>query len=173
MLTSNKRDISRNAWNVFTSTRQTHGDRRHELEAKDVFTKHKPHAGRRMDQKWRFLSLLTLTFDLWNWHSNLSEQGTKHVFPVNLAQIRSAVPEIFHTQTKKSQRQKQNFTQFTACGKNEQKLVELLGRICWPCHLILAETRKRRFGRIGWPCPWLTYMRLCMPSGDCRLIGFH
>jgi len=33
---------------------------------------------------------------------------------VNLAQIRSAVPEIFHTQTKKSQRQ--NLTQFTACG---------------------------------------------------------
>jgi len=29
------------------------------------------------------------------------------------------VPEIFHTQTKKHrQRQKQNFTQFTACGKN-------------------------------------------------------
>jgi len=28
---------------------------------------------------------------------------TKHVLPVNLAQIRSAVPEIFHTQTKKSQ----------------------------------------------------------------------
>jgi len=27
---------------------------------------------------------------------------TKHVFPVNLAQIRSAVPDIFHTQTKKS-----------------------------------------------------------------------
>jgi len=41
--------------------------------------------------------------DLWPWHSNSSKQGTKHVFPVNLAQIRSAVPEIFHTQTKKSQ----------------------------------------------------------------------
>jgi len=40
--------------------------------------------------------------DLWPWHSNLTEQGTKHVFTVNMAQVRSAVSEIFHTQTKKS-----------------------------------------------------------------------
>jgi len=34
--------------------------------------------------------------DLWPWHSNSSERATtKHIFPVNLAQIRSAVPEIF------------------------------------------------------------------------------
>jgi len=39
--------------------------------------------------------------DLWPWHSNLSERGTKHVLHVNLAQIRSAVPEIFDSQTKK------------------------------------------------------------------------
>jgi len=31
--------------------------------------------------------------------SNSSERGTKHVFRVNLAQIHSAVPDIFHTQT--------------------------------------------------------------------------
>ena len=51
--------------------------------------------------------------------SNSSQRGTKHVFPVNLAQIRSAVPEIFHTQTKQSQTAlKQNLTHFTAtaCG---------------------------------------------------------
>ena len=29
-----------------------------------------------------------------------SKRGTRHAFPVNLAQIRSAVPEIFHIQTK-------------------------------------------------------------------------
>jgi len=28
-------------------------------------------------------------------------EGTKHVFPVNLAQLRSAVPEIFDSQTNK------------------------------------------------------------------------
>jgi len=38
--------------------------------------------------------------DLLPWHSNSSNRGTKHVFPVNLAQIRLAVPEIFRTQTK-------------------------------------------------------------------------
>jgi len=35
-----------------------------------------------------------LTFDL-----DLQTRETKHVFRVNLAQIRSAVPEIYHTQT--------------------------------------------------------------------------
>jgi len=44
---------------------------------------------------------VTLTFDLWPWHSNSSQRGTKYVFSVNLVQIRSAVPEIFYTQTKK------------------------------------------------------------------------
>jgi len=43
---------------------------------------------------------VTLILDLWPWLSNSSERGTRHVFFVNLAQIRSAVPEIFHTQTK-------------------------------------------------------------------------
>ena len=33
------------------------------------------------------------------WHSNSSERRTKHIFPVNLAQIHSAVPEIFDSQT--------------------------------------------------------------------------
>jgi len=47
-----------------------------------------------------FLSLVTLTFDLWPWHSRSSERGTKHVFAVNLAQIHSEVPEIFEWQTK-------------------------------------------------------------------------
>jgi len=43
---------------------------------------------------------------------------TKHVFCMNLAQIRSAVPEIFHTPTKTThwQRQKQNLRQFSACS---------------------------------------------------------
>jgi len=34
-----------------------------------------------------FLFVVTLTFDLWHWHSSSSDRGTKHVFPVNLAQI--------------------------------------------------------------------------------------
>jgi len=45
-----------------------------------------------------FLSLVTLIFDLDL--SNPSERGTKHVFHMNLAHIRSAVPEIFYSQTK-------------------------------------------------------------------------
>jgi len=42
--------------------------------------------------------------DIWPWNS--SERGTRHVFPVNLAQMHSAVPKIFDAQTinmKKSQ----------------------------------------------------------------------
>ena len=54
----------------------------------------------------------------WLWPSNSSERGTKRVFRVKMAQICSAVPEIFHTQTKNTdwRRQKQNFPQLTARG---------------------------------------------------------
>ena len=47
------------------------------------------------------------------------------MFNVNLAQIRSVVLEILHTQTKKSQgqRQKQNLTQLTACGKEKPQII--------------------------------------------------
>jgi len=88
------------------------------------FTKSKPHAGRRKGRKMPFLSLVTLTFDLSPWHSNSSERGTKHVFRVNLAQIRSEVPKIFHTRSKKvRQRQKQNLPQFSACDKEVAVLI--------------------------------------------------
>ena len=57
--------------------------------------------------------------DLWPWPSNSSERGTKHVFRVNLAQICSAVPDIFHTQTKSHrQRQKKGFTVKTSRCQN-------------------------------------------------------
>jgi len=41
------------------------------------------------------------------------ERVTKHVFRVNLAQIRSAVPEIFHTQTYKQKPQTDGATNRT------------------------------------------------------------
>ena len=77
----------------------------------------------------------------WPWHSNLSEQGTKHVFSVNLVQICSTVPEIFHTETKKSQRQKQNLAQFTECSNNTN--------IAWIISILLAmpTAGKLRRGR--------------------------
>jgi len=34
----------------------------------------------------QFLRFVPGDFDLWPWHSNSSERGTKHVFPVNLVQ---------------------------------------------------------------------------------------
>jgi len=78
-----------------------------------TYTTRRPPKGPKMP----FLSLVTLTFDLRPRYSNSSERRTKHVFPVNLTQIRSSVPDIFHTQTKKSQTApKQSLTQFTACG---------------------------------------------------------
>jgi len=49
-------------------------------------------------EKCHFLSLVTLTFDL-DLQTRPSEVPiTKHVLRMNLAQLRSAVPEIFHTQ---------------------------------------------------------------------------
>jgi len=60
-----------------------------------------------------FLSLMTLTFD-YDIQTRLS------VFPVNLAQIRSAVAEIFHTQKSHRQRQKNRTlrSSLRACGNN-------------------------------------------------------
>jgi len=58
---------------------------------------------------------LTLTFKLIR-----ARDQARLRFCMNLAQIRSAVPEIFHTQTKNSdwRRKKQNLPQFTVCGNN-------------------------------------------------------
>ena len=64
------------------------------------FIKHKTHTGRHKCRKMPFFVPGDLDFDFRPWPSNSSERGTKHVFRVNFAQIRSAVPEIFHTQTK-------------------------------------------------------------------------
>jgi len=53
----------------------------------------------------RFLSLVTLTFDFWPWHSNSSEQRIKRVFCVNLAQIRSAVlPSVVECESQEGRR---------------------------------------------------------------------
>ena len=111
------------SWRITKETKSTQQQQEQNSMLK-MFNKHKPHATQApKGPEMPFLSLVTLTFDLWPWHSKLSEKGTKHVFPVNFVQIRSAVCEVFHTQTKKSQRQKQNLTQFSACGndKNTQK----------------------------------------------------
>ena len=88
------------------------------LEAKYVL----PSTNRTQATEWAenaVLSLLTLTFYRWLWPLNSSERGTKHVFRVNMAQIRSAVPDILHTLTKNTdwRRQKQYLPQFTVLLK--------------------------------------------------------
>jgi len=42
--------------------------------------------------------------DLWQWHSNSSKRGIKHIFLVNFALICSAVLDIFDSQTKKNKK---------------------------------------------------------------------
>jgi len=83
------------------------------LEAKDVL----PNINRMQAAKGpkKIPVFVPSDLDLWPSPSNLSERGTKHVFRVNFAQIRSAVPEIFHTQTKTTdwRCQKQNLQECT------------------------------------------------------------
>ena len=116
--------------------------------------------------------MVTLTFDLdIRTQFNSSEPGTKHVFPVNLAQIRSAVPEIFHAETTKSDRQRQKelyLMQFTVRIKNKQNAA--------PCGVTgqLADTptcglptRGLDNLRTGQVADWTTrgcHQRLCMLS---------
>jgi len=62
------------------------------------FAKHKPHTGQRMARK------ISLFCPWWPWPVTLTlklvRARNQTIFHVNLAQICSAVPEIFHTQTK-------------------------------------------------------------------------
>jgi len=53
----------------------------------------------------------------WPWHSNLSNRGTKHIFPVKLAQIHLAIPrDIWFTNKRKQKKQKtSNYQTYTAC----------------------------------------------------------
>jgi len=64
-------------------------------------TRHTPYYALSMGMTQQFFIFVPGDPDLWPWHSNSSEQRTKHVFSVNLAQIRSAVREIFEWQTNK------------------------------------------------------------------------
>ena len=63
-------------------------------------------------------------FDLWPWHSDSSERGTKQVFPVNLTQICSAVPEIFDSRTNKEKTKSHSAKNRTllACSKYRKEL---------------------------------------------------
>jgi len=96
-----------------------------------------------------FLSLMTLTFDLWPWPSNATEWGTKHVFCVNLAQIRSAVPEIFHTQTK---------NHGLTAPKTEPSAVQ--------CRLLRAGIR----GRVAGACCILSSLKVMGSSAVAHVI---
>ena len=86
-----------------------------------------------MASKCCFLSLMTLTFDLWPWPSNSSEWGSKHVFRVNLAQILSAIPENFHRQTKKQ----------TDSAKNRTFRSSPLSATCRTANLLYPATAAR------------------------------
>jgi len=63
---------------------------------------HQTWNARRQPEESRNAVFVPGDLDLWPWPSNSSEWATKHVFPVNLAQIHSAVPDIFHTEKKQT-----------------------------------------------------------------------
>ena len=71
-------------------------------------------------QFFSVLSLVTLTFNLWPCHSSSSERVTKHVFKVNLAQIRSLVQETFDTHKKMKVTDGAKNRTLLACGKNKK-----------------------------------------------------
>jgi len=74
--------------------------------------------------------------DRWPWHSNLSERGTNHVFIVNLAQIRSPVPEIFHTQIEIATDSDKSRTLKHACG-NKTRTANWCRTPQWPLFLVV------------------------------------
>jgi len=80
---------------VFLITLAT-AENKNQTRVQRCFTKHKPHASRQKGKTCHFLPLVTLT-------SKFVCTRDKNVFCVNLVHIRSAAPEIFHTQPKKPQ----------------------------------------------------------------------
>jgi len=89
------------------------------IEAKDVLQNINCMQAAKRAEKCHFLSVVTLTFDL-DIQTPPSE-GPNTSFHVNLVQICSAVPrDISYTKKSRRQRQKQNITQFTTCGKNKR-----------------------------------------------------
>ena len=76
-------------------------------------------AGCRKGPKSPFLSLATLTFDLWPSHSNSSERGANTSSVWICRKSVQRFPTYFiHKQKSHRRRQKQNLKQFTACGKH-------------------------------------------------------
>jgi len=71
-----------------------------------------------------FLSLVTLTFDLWPWRSTLSERGpnTSSVW-IWRKSVQRARRYFIHKQKSYRRRQKQNLTQFIACGNYQYQSV--------------------------------------------------
>jgi len=82
---------------------------------------------------------------LWPWHSNSSEWGSKHIFPVNLAQTRSVVPKIFEAQTKKSQTALKT-EPYLACGNKNWDEKSILDRRWRWSHAIIVASMKHT----GW-----------------------
>jgi len=75
-------------------------------------------------EKCRFLTLVSVDFDPLILTFQLVQTSSRG----NLVQICSAVPKIFHTQTKSHRQcQKQNLAQFTACSN---KLMSI-GTVMW------------------------------------------
>jgi len=70
----------------------------YKLEAKDVLQNINHTQAAERAEKFRFLSLVTLTFLPLTFTFKLFRARTKHVFLVDLAQIRSAVSDFIHKQ---------------------------------------------------------------------------
>jgi len=89
------------------------------LEAKDIFAKHKPDPGRRKNRKMPFLSLVTLTFQLWP--RLPSERPNTSSLWIWRKRAFSGSRGISYTKKNTDWwRQKHNLPQFTACGNKKQ-----------------------------------------------------
>ena len=89
------------------------------MEAENVL----PHINRmqaaKRAEKCRVLFLVMLAFDL-DIQTRPSKDQTR--LPCEFGSNLLSSPEMFHTQTKKSQCQKQNLNQFTACGNKKASI---------------------------------------------------
>ena len=63
--------------------------------------------------------------DLWPWHSNSSDRGTKHVLRVNLAHICSVVPDILEAQKKQIETRTKDIWPNIHCTSSQKSKVPI------------------------------------------------
>ena len=109
--------------------------------------RHMPYNASSIRMTQQFSSFFPGDLELWPWHSDSSERGIKHIFPVNLVQIHSAVPDItlFDSQTNKKVTDSAKTEPYLRAVKTIR--IEMKASIVWNCSKSIGRAFQFRIVR--------------------------